>query len=499
MHATAPFISESAPQIKDLGRAALAIIVVATVLRVALAAVLPAGVDEAYSIGVARQFSLSYFDHPPLHLWLVGAWARLTGSENLLVLRLPFIALGAVSSWLMYRLGATLFGERAGFWALILFTLAPVFGVVHLTMILPDGPLIAAALGAALVVARIAFRPGERTLGPWALAGLLAGLALLSKYHGVLLILGVLLFLLTTPEGRRQLLRPGPWVAAAIAGLCFLPVLVWNAQNDWVSFGFQSGRSGIGSGLRWLGPLESLAIQGGYLLPWIFVPLAWALVRAIAGGPQNQRRWLLACLPLLPIAIFTALTLFSRGLAHWQMPGWLFAIPLAGELLADAGKRLGRAARIVAIGTGVLLVALLGIGAPQARWGTFDAVFHALGDPADALVSWEQLKPELETRGLLGPRTFIASSNWIRAGQLNALFGKDIPVLCLCEDARQFRWLNPPERYAGWTGIIIDTPKRINETNWPFAEIGEAQEMDLMQAGRVALRLKMLIGKDFTP
>ncbi len=499
MHATAPTLSESAPQIKDLGRAALGLIAVATVLRIAFAAVLPAGVDEAYSIGVARQFALSYFDHPPLHLWLVGVWARLTGSEALLVLRLPFIALGALSSWLMYRLGAGLFGARAGLWALILFTLAPVFGVVHLTLILPDGPLIAAALGTALVVVRIVFGQQSQPLALWALVGLLAGLALLSKYHGALLILGVLLFLATTAEGRRLLLTPGPWLAAVIAAICFLPVVVWNAQNDWVSFGFQSARSEVGNAFRWLGPLESLAIQAGYLLPWIFVPLAWALWRAIAGGPTDPRRWLLACLAILPIVIFTLLTVFSRGLAHWQMPGWLFAVPLAGELLAHAGPRLLRAARIVAIATAVLLVALLAIGAPQARWGTFDAVFRPIGDPTDALVSWTELKPELEARGLLGPQTFIASSNWIRAGQLNALFGKHIPVLCLCDDARQFTWLNPPERYAGWTGIVIDTPGRIDEKAWPFASVSTPEEIGLTKAGRVVMPLKLLIGKGFTP
>lgn len=499
MHATAPTLSESAPQIKGLARAALGLIVLATALRIAFAAVLPTGVDEAYTIGVARQFSLSYFDHPPLHIWLVGGWAKLTGSENLLVLRLPFIALGALSSWLMYRLGAALFGARAGLWALVLFTLAPVFGVVHLTMILPDGPLIAAALAMALAVVRIVFEQPRQQLARWALAGLLAGLALLSKYHGALLILGVLLFLASTAAGRKQLLGPGPWLAAAIAALCFLPILIWNAGNGWASFGFQSARGGVSGELRWLGPLESLAIQAGYLLPWIFVPLAWALVRALRGGPANARRWLLACLALLPIAIFTALTFFNRGLAHWQMPGWLFALPLAGELLATAGERLRRVARVAAIGTAAALLGLSAIASVQARWGTFDALFRPIGDPTDGLISWAELKPELEARGLMGPNTFIASSNWIRAGQLNAVFGKDIPVLCLCDDARQFSWLNPPANYAGWTGIVIDTPKRIEQTAWPFAEVGAAEEIDLKKAGRVAMPLKMLMGKGFTP
>src|SRR5687768_13639352 len=100
--------SESLPESKgrSIRGLVIAVIVVATICRLALAAGLPVGVDEAYSIGVARQFSWSYFDHPPLHLWLVGTWAKLWGSENLLLLRLPFVLLGALSSWLIYALGA---------------------------------------------------------------------------------------------------------------------------------------------------------------------------------------------------------------------------------------------------------------------------------------------------------------------------------------------------------------------------------------------------------
>ena len=156
-------ISESDADFKARSVAywALAVIALATIARIGLAAMLPVGVDEAYSIGIARQFSLSYFDHPPLHLWLVGFWAKLWGSEDLLLLRLPFIALGALSSWLIYALGARLFGSIAGLWSTVVFNLAPVFGLAHGALIFPDGPLIAAALATALVVAKIVLVPGE--------------------------------------------------------------------------------------------------------------------------------------------------------------------------------------------------------------------------------------------------------------------------------------------------------------------------------------------------
>lgn len=508
MHAPA-FPHSDSQESTHLRSWALGVIAAATLARLGLAAVLPVGVDEAYSIGIARQFSLSYFDHPPLHLWLVGFWAKLWGSEDLLLLRLPFIALGALSSWLIYALGARLFGPVAGLWSTVIFNLAPVFGLAHGGLIFPDGPLMAAALTMALLVASIILTPGDgRRLGLWALAGLMAGLAMLSKYHGVLLVLGLLLFLLSTSQGRRWLLTPGPWLAAAIAAACFVPVLVWNAQHDWVSFAFQAGRGRVGSGgdLRPLGPIESLLSQAVYLLPWIAVPLGIFLVRGGLGGPGNVRRWLLVCLAVLPIAIFTGLTLFGRGLPHWQMPGWLFAIPLLGEALANAGKITRRLTVIIAILTALALAALATVVTMQARWGSFDQQTLQLfggSDPTDALLSWEPLKTELAARGLpADDRTFIGTFNWVRAGELNALFGKQVPVLCLCSDARHFDYLNPPEAYAGWNAILIGMPGHIDDEaalNAEFASLGPLQDISLSKGERVAVPLRLRLASDFKP
>jgi hypothetical protein len=161
MHAPAFPHGESARNAL-MRRWALALIAAATLARLGLAAVLPVGVDEAYSIGIARQFSLSYFDHPPLHLWLVGAWAKMWGSEDLLLLRLPFIALGALSSWLMYALGTRLFGPVAGLWATAIFNLAPVFGLAHGALIFPDGPAAGRGTGNGVAGGAHGARAGRR-------------------------------------------------------------------------------------------------------------------------------------------------------------------------------------------------------------------------------------------------------------------------------------------------------------------------------------------------
>ena len=483
-------------------RAALLIVLVGTLLRLAVAMVLPAGVDEAYTIGVARQFSISYFDHPPLHLWLVGATAQLTGSEHLWVLRLPFVLLGAVSSWLIYLLGKQLFGAVAGLWSLVIFSLAPVFGLVHGALILPDGPLIAASLGVALVVARIVMDgdPARWKPGGWALAGGLAALALMSKYHGVLLVLSVLLFLASTRAGRAWLRTPGPWLAAAIAALGLAPALIWNWQHDWASFLFQLGRGGRGDGIEVLGPLRSLGLQAAYLLPWIAIPLAAALIRGTLGGPANMRRWLLVCLAIVPVGLFTLLTLRAPGLPHWPMPGWLFAIPLLGEALALAGRVARRAAVALASVSAVLLAGLAIVVAPQARWGTFDDLFLALpgGDASAELASWDGIAGPLSALANDG-RTFVAAQNWIRAGQINAALGGRIPVLCLCRDARHFAYLNPPNRFSGWSAIIVGQPSFVADDAQAarFETLGEVMPIAIERAGRVVIPLAMRTGSGF--
>lgn len=478
-------------------RWALLVIALATVLRLVVAVLLPPGEDEAYAIGIARQFSLSYYDHPPLHFWLIGGWAKLWGDESLWLLRLPFVALGGVSSWLMFVLTRRLFGDAAGLWAIVLFNVAPVFGAAHGTLLLPDGPLLAASLAVAVVLARIVSDDeGRPQLGRWALAGALAGLALLSKYHGVLLVAGVLIFLVTTRH-RRWLITPGPWLAAAIAAAMFMPVIVWNWQHDWASIAFQAGRSE--GAFRPQGLLQSLRGQAFYLVPWFLAGLAIVWVRALLGGQKREARWLLACLASLPIVIFTGLTLFSPGLPHWPMPGWVFVLPLLGEALAGLRPFLRTVTRAIVTVTALAVIGLVGLALAQVRWSVLDLP----NDPTGVMQPWDELRGQLEARGLPVPgRTFLAARNWRRAGQLNMVFGKDIPVLCLCGSARHFAYQQTIGDLAGWTGILIDVPQSLAEDSGIaglFASMTAPEDVSLLRQGKPVFPLSLRVGTDFRP
>jgi len=297
----------------------VALLIVATFLvRVLFACALGLGIDESYMVAAGRKLQLSYFDHPPIAWWLAWWASNLTGSESPLVVRLPFIALFALTTLLMYRVTAFLFGPRAGLWAAIVLNLAPVLSISTGTWVLPDGPLLAALLGATVCLIAALPSNGRVAWGWWLGAGACAGLALCSKYSAVLTIIGLIVFLVTEPTSRRWLARPHPYVAGLLASAMFLPVLIWNAENGWVSFLFQGGRA-IGW-LRPFGPISSLAGEAAFLLPWIWAPLMVCGFRALRRGPHDKRRWLLVCLGAPPIAVFTVASA-ACGLA--PSAGWL--------------------------------------------------------------------------------------------------------------------------------------------------------------------------------
>ena len=490
----------------------LATIGVGVALRLALGAAMGLGVDEAYTVASTRNWMLSYFDHPPLHVWMLSAVRDLTGSDHRLVLRLPFIAMFAGTTWMMFRLGAKLFGDWAGAWAALALNLAPVLTLSAGGWIVPDGPLMFFLLATTLCLSEALFGAGRaRPTLWWTLAGACLGFAFLSKYHAALFALGVLAYLVATPGRRAPLGRPGPWLGAGIALLLFAPVLIWNAENDWVSFLFQGGRGTAGDGLRPDRVLTSLLGQAVWLLPWIWAPLVWRLYRGLrdgpGGGPAAERAWFLCWLGLPIIAVFTIIPLWGgRGLPHWQMPGYLLLFPLLGAWVeAWRGRHPARARKAVrgAVAATLALVLLLGSHAATG-WGR--AVAPDLlrkGDPSLEALDWGDLRRALAARDLLGePGLFAVAVHWIEAGKIGAAIGDRLPLLVLSGDPRNFAFQHDPADFAGRDALIVGGWKSRPDTVAALAPYFEAIEplapVALTRGGRREMEVLLYRGRRFT-
>ncbi len=492
----------------DPPRAVLALIIFGTILRIVMAAAFGLGSDESYTVANARTLALSYVDYPPLHVWLVGVWAWACGSEAPWIVRLPFIALFAGSTWMMYRLSAMLFGMRAGLWAAVLFNLAPVFTLPHASWVLPDGPLIFFMLWCACVTAELLFADDEPSgkIERWMLAGALAGLAMVSKYHGIFLLAGVFIFLLSWPPGRRVLGTPGPWLGVLVALAVFTPVIVWNAQHDWAGLFFQTQRL-TATHLEFGRVFGSIGAQAGYLAPWIFVPLAYVWIASLRRGPNTPRRWFLAMLASGPIIGFTLATIVSPGLPHWPMPGWLFMFPVLGAEAAVLAQKRPRLMIGAAAASAIALIAVIVLFATNARSGWLAGVAPARYthvDPTIDLLDWNALGPILAQRHLLNAQTpAIAATQWKEAGKLNYAMGRDVPVLCLCADPQQFRYSQTLANFAGRDIIVVGAHRDASEIDSAlgglFKRVETLAPIVLMREGRPAIELTVVRGFDFRP
>jgi hypothetical protein len=473
------------------GRVALAIIATFTVMRLVLATAVGLGLDGDYTVGVAHDLDLSYYDHPPLQYWIVHLFLPLLGDGS--AMRLPFIALFAGSCWLLYLLTRRLFSAPAGVIAVLALNCSAhfTFGVGDLVM--PDGPLIFSQLAAALVLARGLFPghdPAPSAFTTWLHCGFWIGVAALSKYHALLFAAGVLLFLLTVPGQRRQLAHPAPWLGALLAVAIASPVIVWNVRHNWISVGFQAGRA-AGTGLHIEHVLLNVGAQAVWLLPWIFVPLLLAAWQAWRTGPAEERSWFSLCLALPTIALFTLVPLWgSVGLPHWQMPGWLMLFPALGNWTLRTIRPPTVRRWCAASATAVLVFAALIVVHASTGFGrTLAPRLFAQGDPTLQVFEWNQLPVELESRGLLRTGTFVIAPDWIYAGKIDHVLHDGVPVVIFGGDPKQFGLRYDPRSLLGRDAVVVwpaDSMHGIATDLRPY--FGSIEELAPLYLGRSGLR-----------
>lgn len=469
-----------------------------TLIRLAFAATTGLGVDESYMVTSGRALSLGYFDHPPASWWLSWGAAHLFGTEAPWAVRLPFILLFALSQVLVWRITCLVVDQRAGFWAVLALNLSPVFGVTTGTWVLPDGPLDAALLGAALCLLHALPEAGRRALGWWVAAGLCAGLALFSKYSAVLTIGGVWLYLLTSRQHRHWLMRPEPYVALFLAAVVFSPVMIWNATHGWASFAFQADRA-VGLRFRPLMPVQTLAGEALFVLPWVWVPMMILFVSALRRGATWRWR-LLAWLAAPPIMGFALISAWSsqRVLYHWAAPGYLMLFPLLGDAVA---RRSGRSwVRRVFAGSAALVIVSLVVIETQLQFdwlgGRFGTVMRT--DPTAEGLDWTSIDDDLRARGLLPPGALVAALNWRDAGKIGYALGPRTTILCLNADARQFGLAHRLSEYAGKDVLLLAVDPPEQAAPW-FRSLQDLPGTSVRLGGRVLRTVTVLRGEGLVP
>jgi 4-amino-4-deoxy-L-arabinose transferase-like glycosyltransferase len=413
-------------------RAALLAMGVLAALRLVAAGTVPLIDDEAYYWLWAQRLDWSYLDHPPMIAYLIAAGTALADSP--VWVRLPALALGMLTTYALFLLGRDLFGPRAGVLAALLFQLTPVLAGAGF-LATPDAPLFLAWVAAMRALWRIFGGPAPAPLGAWLAAGLAVGLGFLSKFAIVLLPLGAAV----VAAGRRRVVRgPGPWLGAAVAATCTLPVLWWNLTHRWAAVRFVLFERVPGTATGWLGVVQLLTQQFAFAL-LLFPAFAWALVAA--WRRRRDARFGFLCWTALPTVAMPAAAAWVSGAPHgnWLGPAYLGLAAVLGALWPRAtGALAALSGAILAYGFAVAVVPVL----PPLPG-------------AEDLYGWPQAAARVQAElAALPPGAVIAADRYQVAAQLAYYTRWQVPVTLLPEPNPASIW-TPPAALAGRDAVAV--------------------------------------------
>ncbi len=407
-------------------------------LRLAAAAWTPLTFDEAYYWMWSKHLAGGYYDHPPGVALVIRLGTMIAGDTELGV-RLVSILLALPMSWAVYRAASILFGgiEVAATAAILLnVTLMAAVGTLIVT---PDSPLLVAASFVLFFLAKVL----ETGRGAWWLAvGAAVGAALLSKYTSLFFGPAILIWLVAVPKLRRWLIAPWPYLGGLVSLLIFSPVILWNADHQWVSFIKQIGRARI-EDFRPAFIGELIPTQIAFATPLVFILGAMGLYALARKTGALAARALINATFWTIVVYFIWHSLHARVEANWFAPVYP-AFAIAAAVAAHLARWDLRPQRTVdfcrrwAAPSGVLMFALLIVQANTGVLSAYrrDATVRSVG------VGWGDLAGEIEAVRVRFGATCVLAPDYGTTGWLAFYLPKGT---CVVQPTQRIRWVNMPE------------------------------------------------------
>lgn len=305
--------------------------------------------DELYAIACSKHLAWGYVDQPPFSEFVLAIIGHVFG-YSLFALRLfPALCGGAVT----FLAGVIANDLGGGRFAQALAATAYMVGGVYLAIAnyysMNCFDHLFWALGIYLLV-RI-LNGGDTRL--WVLLGLVAGLGLENKYSIGFFGLGLVAGLALTPA-RRHLLDPWLWVGGVLAGVIFLPHVLWEVRNHFPTAEFIHNVT-FKKNLPmtpWAFFAECVLQVHPFTLPiWMaglvylffstqgkrFQALGWiylAVLAILLSTHSKPYYFAPAFLTLLPAGSVALEAFFARHQWNWPKPVYLALLVLGGALTA---------------------------------------------------------------------------------------------------------------------------------------------------------------------
>ena len=473
--------------------------------------------DEAHYWTYFQHPSLSYFDHPPAIGYIIGFFTLIFGNNEFAV-RLPAVLFFVLTSYLIYILTKDLFEERTAFTAAVLLNIIPVFSFLGSVIMIPDAPLSVLWMLFVFFFWKL-MKEGKPIY--WYLLGVILGLGLLCKYNAILLVPSFILVLLISPKQRFWFKRAEPYLSVLIGFVLFIPVMIWNLENGWASFGFQL-RHGLGKvaphfSLTFLA--RALGSQAGYISPLLFFlfwfVLFWLGLKYFKDKSENLLLLFSFSFPIL--FLFNSVSVFNEILPHWPVMGYLVLVAgVSYFMLLNWGNRYFRMFSYAAGALALVLTLLVPLQAlfkiippepflPNAEASKLeDGITKAEKiDITNELYGWKEVGNKIQDilNNSPSPKPFIFTQRHYIASQLGFYIPSHPKVYCLSDrvDAYDFwqRDLSSLDKRDGFfvtNDYFFIDPRAI----FPFQSWNKTEKIEIFRGERKVRVFYLTLGKEFS-
>jgi 4-amino-4-deoxy-L-arabinose transferase-like glycosyltransferase len=309
--------------------------------------------DEAYYLMYARHLDWGYLDHGPVIGFLIRGSTALFG-ETGFAIRFFGPMMLTILGVVLFMFGRRCYSTTTGV-ALSLTATVNMLTHTNGVVVTPDAPMVFFLI-LAISAYHLAFFEDGRYFAP---AGLLLGLAVLSKISAVFPALGIALFPVFSREHRRSLKDGRYYLSFVVAVATVVPFLIWNVSNDFAFFRYQGSHVARAGGIKSFLELWSglFALTGPVLFYHaVVVPLGMAVPRRL--GKIGPRRLFFALTAVAPLVYFLVHSLFSHFELNWPAPALCGGIFLFGLAVGESWERMRRRWRFQ-IGYSLVLIAVV--------------------------------------------------------------------------------------------------------------------------------------------
>ena len=436
--------------------------------------------DEYYYLACADHLAWGYVDQPPFSMAVLWLGNLLMGDSLLAVRLLPALA-GAgtvlLAGLMVRRLGG---GVAAQSLAMIAVIAAPYHLALDHFFSMNAFDILIWALAAYLIMGLAE----KATLRAWLFLGVVLGFGLMNKMSVLWLGMGLLVGILAT-DRRRWLRTPGPWLAAGLAGLIFLPHILWQVANDWPTLEFirNAGQNKMAT----IQPIQfmtrQLMMMNPLSLPLWLGGLIWLLISA------RGRRFRL--LGIIYLTVLALLLLNGTSRAGYLGPAYIWLLAAGSVWVEGLSRRLAWGTAGVLVISGAVLAPLAIPILPVERYIPYAAALGeapsteerkevaALGQFYADMHGWEEIAGVVSAAyGQLTPaekeKAAFFAYNYGDAGAISRL-GRSMDLPPAISGHNNY-WLWGPGDFDGQVAIIIGDSREDHLAS--FASVTQAGMVD---------------------